>query len=139
MQQAVFDEGPDYIIHLGDHIRDAKALAEKFCRIPFLSVPGNCDMGSMDQPILVREIQGVRFLITHGHKHAVKMGLLRYALAAREAEVQVALFGHTHMAYYELDNGIHFLNPGSMSGGRVSYGVVEITHNNEIFCRVVDM
>lgn len=139
MENAVFDESPDCIIHLGDKIRDCEKLQEKFCRIPFYSVPGNCDMGSIVQPTQIAEICGVRFLITHGHIHAVKMGLLRYRLAAEEAGVQVALYGHTHLAYYEMIGDIHILNPGAISGGYPSYGIVEISQDKSISCRIVKL
>lgn len=139
MEKAVFDETPDYIFHLGDKIRDSEKLQEKFCRIPFISVPGNCDLGCIEQPIRIEEISGIRFLITHGHIHGVKMGMLRFSMAAREAQVQVALYGHTHVAAYEQLDGIHFLNPGAISGGNPSYAVVEIGRNGEIFCRIVKL
>ena len=139
MEKAVFDESPDIIIHLGDKIRDSEKLQEKFCRIPFISVPGNCDMGSILQPIRIEEISGVRFFITHGHIHAVKMGMLRYRLAAEEAGVQVALYGHTHVAAYEKAGDIHMMNPGAAGGGYPSYGVVEIDTCGGISCRIVKL
>ena len=98
MEQAVFAEGPDYILHLGDKQRDGLSLHEKFCGIPYLGVPGNCDYAPLDAPVVVTELDGVRFLVTHGHKHDVKTGLLRLCYAAAEAGAQIAVFGHTHQA-----------------------------------------
>ncbi len=137
MEQAVFDVTPDCIIHLGDKRKDSQTLQKKFCRIPFVSVPGNCDLYAVEEPVLVRELGGVRFLITHGHLHGVKGGMLRFALAAREARVQVALYGHTHIASCERDGDVWLMNPGAAGGGRPSYGVVEIDENRGVSCRVV--
>lgn len=137
MEKAVFDETPDYIVHLGDKIKDSEKLQEIFYRIPFVSVPGNCDLGCIEQPVRIEEIGGVRFLITHGHIHGVKMGMLRFTLAAREARVQVALYGHTHVAAYEQLHGIHILNPGAIGGGNPSYGVIEIDKTGGVSGRIV--
>lgn len=137
MERAVFDVSPDVIVHLGDHQRDSDALQKKFCRIPFLSVPGNCDYGVIDAPVLVNELDGIRFLISHGHLHGVKGSLLRFSMAAREAGARVALFGHTHVACCEEVDGVRLLNPGASGGGRPSYGVVETDGKGGVNCRIV--
>ena len=127
MIRAVEWEQPDHIIHLGDHDRDAMRLAERYPEIPLWSVCGNCDYGAGPEKI-VDTLGGVRFYITHGHTLRVKYGLLRADLAAREAEANVLLFGHTHRALCDWHNGLWLLNPGSCSGmGPVTYGVIELT------------
>ena len=127
MVQAVERERPYLIIHLGDHDRDAMRLAERYPEIPLWSVSGNCDYGAGPEKI-VETLDGVRFFITHGHTLRVKYGLLRAELAAREAEANVLLFGHTHRALCEWHNGLWILNPGTCSGmGPVTYGVIELT------------
>ena len=127
MVEAVEREQPDRIIHLGDHDRDAMRLAERYPEIPLWSVSGNCDYGAGPEKI-VDSLGGVRFYITHGHTLRVKYGLLRAELAAREAEANVLLFGHTHRALCDWHNGLWLLNPGSCSGmGPVTYGVIELT------------
>lgn len=120
-------EHPDHIIHLGDHVRDADRLAERFPDIFVTRVAGNCDHLTMCSEYLVREFCGVRFFLTHGHAHGVKSGLLRLAYASMEAEADVALFGHTHRALHEVRDGIVFFNPGSCSTPSGSYGVITIT------------
>ena len=47
--------------------------------------------------------------------------------AARERKAQVALFGHTHHALEEYDDGLYLLNPGSLNSWEPSYGTVDIT------------
>lgn len=135
MEQAVMAERPDYMIHLGDKERDAEELSSRFQEIPLISVCGNCDSFSALQPLtkFIR-LDGVRFMITHGHLYGVKEGLLRLELAAREGAAEVALFGHTHQAYCEKNDGRWLLNPGACGGsGKVSYGLV-LVDNGDIMC-----
>ena len=138
MEQAVFAETPDCIVHLGDKRRDGEMLQKKFCRIPYIGVPGNCDFAGEEPAVIVKDFQGVRILITHGHCHAVKFGLLRLGLAASEAGASVALYGHTHCAAHDLFEGIQLFNPGAASGGDPSYGVVEIS-DGFAACRIIKL
>lgn len=95
--------------------------------LPIVNVRGNCDYGDFDVPEQrLVEYGGVRILMTHGHRYGVKSGLLRYDMAARENQVDVALFGHTHCAYCEENNGVWLLNPGSCGYDRPTCGIVEI-------------
>ena len=132
MEQAVSLERPDYIIHLGDHSRDAEALHRRFPGVPLASVRGNCDYDSTAPEQLVGTWGGVRFLLTHGHRYGVKTGLLRLSMAAREAGVDVALFGHTHRAFCELSSGVWLLNPGSCGAGCPTYGTVTIENKTPL-------
>jgi len=136
MEQAVFAETPDHIVHLGDKYRDAQALQKKFCRIPMISVPGNCDFAGTEPNVVVTELGGIRFLMTHGHVHAVKYGLLRLGLAAAESGASVALYGHTHIPAHDMFENVHLFNPGAAGGGAPSYGVVEIFPNGGFVCRI---
>ena len=136
MEQAVFDETPDTIIHLGDHAADAEALREMFPRIPMISVPGNCDFCLAEPQTTTAELGGVRFFITHGHTLGVKMGTTRLVYAAQEEQAAVALFGHTHCAMHEIVGDVHLLNPGACGGGRPSYGVIEIAKDKSITCEI---
>ena len=126
MYQAVESQRPDRIIHLGDHDRDAMRLAERYPDIPLWSVCGNCDYGAGPERI-VDVLEGVRFYVTHGHTLRVKYGLLRAELAAREAEANVLLFGHTHRPLCDWHNGLWMVNPGTCSGmGPVTCAVIEL-------------
>ena len=63
---------PRHILHLGDCLRDAQALHERYPDIPMDTVPGNCDWGSFDTPERLLEFDGVRVLMMHGHTRNVK-------------------------------------------------------------------
>ena len=127
MQQAVLQEHPNHVIHLGDHIGDAEELSRLFPMLPVLMVRGNCDFANVGREEVLTEFGKFRFLVCHGHQYGVKSGLLRYGLAAREKLADVALFGHTHQAFCDCSNGIWFVNPGSCGGIRPSYAVIEIS------------
>lgn len=135
MEQAVLDEKPDLVIHLGDRQRDAEELGRAFVQVPMLRVPGNCD-GPFPggEETLIRCLDGVRTMMTHGHRYGVKSGLQRAELAAREAGAGLLLFGHTHRALCEEHNGLWMLNPGACGGGyRVEYGIV-LVENGKLAC-----
>lgn len=130
MEEAVRMENPDQVIHLGDHMGDAEELSRLFPKLPVLMVRGNCDYGNIGREEVLTEFRGHRFLLCHGHTYGVKTGLLRYTLAAREKQVDVALFGHTHRACCEEAHGIWFLNPGSCNGIDPTYGIIHLDENS---------
>ncbi len=121
----------DLVIFLGDGARDMDLIQEKYPHLTIFKLRGNCDFmcDSPDSSIL--DLDGVRILLTHGHKYNVKSGLGTILYAGMEGEVDAIFFGHTHQ---ELDttvdaNGktIRLFNPGSIGMGR-TYGVVNIVN-----------
>ncbi len=115
------------VIHLGDGLREAEDVAGDFPSIPFYTVQGNCDFPSVayDAPTSRLEILGgVRVFCTHGHLYNVKYDLIRAVLAAEEVSAGVLLYGHTHIPFTDYREGLHIMNPGSLSR---SYGLLDIT------------
>lgn len=136
MEWAIETEKPDYILHLGDNLRDANKLAQWYPKIPLLAVPGNCDLPRPGDALeLVEDFGSVRVFLTHGHTYGVKRDLLRLSLAARQAGADVALFGHTHRPYCRAEDGLWLMNPGACGQGRSGYGVIEI-QNGAAECRL---
>ena len=133
MEQTVIREKPDHILHLGDHIRDAEQLREKF-PFPLTAVPGNCDPTSRNAAILLPEFQKKRIYMTHGHLHGVKLQYQRILYAALEAEADLLLFGHTHQPECFYERGLWVMNPGAC-GRHGTYGVVELT-SEQISCQI---
>ncbi len=131
-------EKPDAVIHLGDHASDAEVLLRAYPRLPVCRVRGNCDRFETDvQDEAVIEWEGVKILVTHGHRYHVKSGLLTLCYAAIQAGAQIALFGHTHMPYCEESDGLWLLNPGACGRLFPSYGIIEIK-NGAVQCRVME-
>lgn len=132
MFYAVDTEKPDYVIHLGDHSRDADDLMRKYPMLAVLSLRGNCDLGDLLTPEKAEVVYGgVRIFATHGHLYGVKNSLLRLYMAAKESAANIALFGHTHCALCQKKDDIWLLNPGSCGRGSLkTYAVITIENGN---------
>lgn len=123
----------DMVIHLGDYFRDADRLHELYPKIHFEYVYGNSDFMIGDVPMeKILEIEGQRILLTHGHRYSVKWGVDRLHTKANSENIQLLLFGHTHIAQLVHGPGYIILNPGSISDPRgeddESYAIVVIDH-----------
>jgi len=119
----------DGIIHLGDHIADARWLMEHTNGHPVYQVRGNCDgfdHGLEEQLLL---LGGVKIMLCHGHRYQVKSGYGAAIAAAKRQGVDVLLFGHTHLPFMEKREGILLMNPGSIRNPQVEYGILEIEQN----------
>ena len=140
MKLAVERTKPDQIIHLGDHFRDGEALKEAYPLLPVAQVIGNCDLydfsarGGKDQLILT--LDGHRTMLCHGHRYHVKSSLLSLSYAAREAEAELCLFGHTHIPHLEHLDGSTLLNPGSIGSG--DFAVAE-TDDGKLRCALLHL
>ncbi len=121
----------DIVIHLGDNCRDAERLQELYPKMKFEVVSGNCDYVSDDIPSeKLLHLEGQRVLLTHGHQYSVKWGIERLHAKALYEDLQLLMFGHTHIGCTEYGPGYILLNPGSISEPRGSkrgtYAVVLI-------------
>lgn len=115
------------VIHLGDGADEAEEMKLNFPEKMFLLVRGNCDWGSTLPPEGVAEFAGKRIFYTHGYTYNVKYGTYEAVSAARAKKADVLLFGHTHNAVTEYENGLYIMNPGSLSGSTGTYGTLDIT------------
>lgn len=131
MVEAMEQERPDHVFCLGDHNKDGLELSAMYPDVPMDVVRGNCDWGK-GPDLKVVELEGVRFLITHGHLQHVKYGLDELLEAGLQRQVNVICFGHTHRAKIVYRQGIYMLNPGSVGGERApeSYGVIEVCNGS---------
>ena len=107
-----FTDG-DAVIHLGDVIGDVHYLKKKIAT-PIYYVKGNCDY-SNDSIEEIINIAGKKILLTHGHRYRVKESNQLLLYRAREAEVDIALYGHSHCGDIDYSYGIFLINPGSLS------------------------
>jgi len=136
-----FDGVADHLLFLGDNTRDCEEFRATFSGEIHI-VAGNCDFGSgyPDEEILT--IADKKILMTHGHNFRVKSGFGSITAAAKAYDVNICLFGHTHVATEFYDSGILFLNPGSISLPRgligKSYAVVEIVGGN-ILSQIIEI
>ena len=117
----------DIIIHCGDSRDELDAIKMHYQDKAVIAVKGNCDLGSTLPLVEERVIEGKKLFITHGHMYNVKSGLYTLCCAAREAKADIVLYGPTHNALCEYDDGLYILNPGSLSGYYGSYAYIDIT------------
>ena len=127
MEDAVRQNKPDMVLHLGDVNADARALQAKFPELPLEWVYGNCDGLRRDaEPERLLLLEGHRVLMMHGHTRDVKFGMASAVMAARERRAEVLLFGHTHDPMCVYEAGLWVMNPGTVRGGwgGATYGVL---------------
>lgn len=124
----------DMVIHLGDIERQEDTL-ENMCECPVIIVRGNCDFASDKDVLRTMTLGNHKAFITHGHHYSVKYGLERIYFAAREQECDIVMFGHTHVPMIQYDEGITYINPGSIeipvAGCKPSYMLMEIDSEGE--------
>ena len=138
MLDAVFDEDPQLVLHLGDHTRDCAALIEAYPRIPVRSVRGNCDGRAKEPDWDEFVIQGKRVFMTHGHLYGVKTGLASVLNTAFLRNADILLYGHTHRAFQTTAEGLLVVNPGSVGMGQKTYAVLELEHD-AVNCKIVEL
>ncbi len=98
------------IIHCGDSELAPSDRALEKVKV----VAGNCDFNSDFPQERLEDIAGMRFYITHGHLHSVKNNLVKLSYRAEEVQAEVVCFGHTHHATCFQENGVTYINPGSL-------------------------
>jgi len=130
--EVIKKERADYVLHAGDLIHDARALAA-VVDVPVYGVAGNCDLPGSGPEEELLPLGGTRILLVHGHGFRVKVSYQGIFYRAREKEADALVFGHTHVPMNEMHQGILLFNPGSISrpqpGNRPSYGILVIEDN----------
>lgn len=115
----------DAVIHCGD----SELRASYFESRPVYIVRGNCDLDKDFPEEELIELDNEKILIVHGHKHQVKSTLMPLKYRAEEVQASIVCFGHSHLLGAELQNGILYINPGSLHKPRgrkeKSYAIVE--------------
>ncbi len=127
----------DLFIHLGDCYADAEKIHEN-TGLPFKAVQGNKIWVEGVPETDFFEIEGVKFMATHGHLFDLNVydspeyrqeNLKEMAAIAKRNGVKVVLYGHDHKADKFYLDDILFFNPGEMTAGsyRCTYGILEIS------------
>lgn len=125
-------EGVDLILHAGDwtsldvyeHLRTIA---------PVKGVTGNVDGSDVihrfDSEFVV-ELEGFRIGVVHGYRGKGRTTPERAANAFSEEKPDIIIFGHSHIPYDEVINGVRLFNPGSPTDKRrqprFSFGLMEL-------------
>lgn len=125
----------DMVIHCGDIEGSEYAIAQS-AGCPVQMVQGNNDFFS-DLP---REkefrLGKYKVWLTHGHTYGVMMGNNLIKEEAKDREVDIVMYGHTHRPVVDRDDAIVAVNPGSLTyprqeGGKPSFIIMEIDNKGE--------
>jgi len=118
----------NYLLFLGDGVRDVEKCIDEFPTVTCMMVRGNCDSAFLTDIPLLREetLGGKHILMTHGHMQQVKFGEEKVLNTAGAVGADILLYGHTHRSTARYIDGLHVLNPGSL-GYDGTYGIVDIT------------
>lgn len=116
----------DIVVHCGDSQTGIEDIKLDHPDHMYVNVQGNCDFYPAYEEIDEFTAEGVRFMVTHGHRFGVKFGLFELKREAKKRGAQVVLFGHTHIEHNEYDEGIYYINPGSCRGAHAPYAVIEV-------------
>ena len=114
----------DYYVHCGDSEALEEALKGWIC------VRGNNDWMARLEDEIVFEVEGISFLVTHGHRYGyfnreelMVDDLLRHGC-------DVLLSGHTHVPQCEEIDGFYLIYPGSTTlprrGSAKSYCIIYV-------------
>lgn len=124
------------MFHVGD-LGCSLSRMEEIAECPVYAVSGNCDFSDELDDEKIAIIEGHRIAMCHGHRHGVKNNLELLITWGMRQEVEMIMFGHTHIPVLLYEQGMTLVNPGSISMPRqepyrVSYTIMEIDNNNEI-------
>lgn len=128
LRQAILSQPKaEAVIHLGDSQGEVEQARLAFPEKTFLMVRGNCDWGSSLPVTGEFDAEGHKIFYTHGHLYGVKSGDYNIISAAREKKAEILLYGHTHLAREDYEDGLYIMNPGRLSGWEPTYGILDIT------------
>lgn len=117
-------EGVDHILHAGD-IGGDDVIASLRTIAPVTFVRGNND-GDDGNQIVRTNVGGLRVLLTHILPRPAE---LRAEVRRQVADVDVVVFGHSHLPHNEVIGKVRFFNPASAGPRRfdypVSVGIIE--------------
>jgi putative phosphoesterase len=118
----------DVLIHLGDNVDDI-SIIKRYYKGKIINVKGNCDFSTKTPYDRVEDIGGKKIFLTHGHRYSVKDSLSKLRYKALETGSNIVLYGHTHIAKIDFEEGIWYINPGSASeprDGARSFAIINI-------------
>ncbi len=114
----------DLFIFLGDIDSDFDSVLMLYPNIRYERVAGNNDFSSVYPYEKLLELEGKKVFICHGHTKHVKFGYGEIENFCKNIGADLCLFGHTHVAYNNYDDGLYILNPGAVCSGE--YAMVDI-------------
>ena len=137
LEKVIEKTGPlDMLIHCGD-VEGSEDYIEALAGCPAVMVAGNNDFFSNLPGEEEFMVEGYHIFTTHGHGYYVSMGETRLKQEARGRGADIVMYGHTHRPFYEKEEGLITLNPGSLCyprqpGRKPSYMIMQIDSNGKL-------
>lgn len=135
-KRAVNSSGPfDLLVHCGDVEGDVERI-RSIVGSSVMMVRGNNDFFTDLPPELDFNIEKYKVFLTHGHRYNVSIGPEMIMEEARDRQVDIVMYGHTHKPFVDRRADLITLNPGSLSyprqdGRRPSYVIMETDKKGE--------
>lgn len=108
----------DVIISLGDS-EMKRSFMEKH---DIIAIKGNYPFDGGFTYEHVMTLEGVRTLLSHGHRLRVQNGLDKLYHKMVEEDASISLFGHLHKIVFQHCQGRYLINPGSVGSARGAEG-----------------
>lgn len=138
MADAVAAYHPDCVIFLGDGVRDAERVRQRFPETHFIILKGNCDPDPGYDADALLKLEGVGIFAAHGHNHGVKFGMDKFCTSVWCSGSTLGLYGHTHRPLWQEVRGMQIVNPGSIgSAQRPTFALIRL-ENGTADCRILD-
>ncbi len=129
----------DMWLHAGDYSQDVRYLS-RLVTVPVFAARGNCDGQTSAKIDEFVEVAGKKIWLTHGHHYSVKQGVRELVEWSRQYEIDIVIYGHTHVPDNQWDEQLLIFNPGSAAQPRFGYGtcgVLEINHEGKIAGQII--
>ncbi|OHD60304.1 MAG: hypothetical protein A2096_08505 [Spirochaetes bacterium GWF1_41_5] len=126
----------DMVLGLGDY--DDKKAVDFLYRF---SDRVHLVAGNMDAPILKKQlpqtlivpVERMRIGLVHGW--GIPFGI-RARVQGLFSNIDLLCYGHSHEAFYGVENDQYFFNPGSLASEPRSFGIITVNGNNAD-CRII--
>jgi len=128
----------DMWLHAGDCCQDAECL-RSLVAVPVFAVRGNCDGTTTTKIDEFVEAHGHRIWLTHGHYYGVKKNTQDLVRWGKHHEVDIVIYGHTHVPDNHWCGGILIFNPGSAYGSHATYGILDINDKGQVVGNVIQL
>ena len=138
IRQVVKGVQVDMWLHAGDCSQDGEYL-RNLVAVPVIAARGNCDGHTSAKIDEFVEVSGHRIWLTHGHRYGVKQNTHDLVRWGKQHEVDIVLYGHTHIADNHWCDGILIFNPGSAYGSHATYGILEIDDHGQVVANVIQL
>lgn len=102
----------DAILHAGD-VGDPAILDMLRERAPLYAIHGNVDFGTLRNKLPPQQT-----FVLGGHRIHMVHDLAELAFDPVAEGIELVVFGHSHRPTFYQENGVHYLNPGSIGARR---------------------